>query len=85
MLELDKKRTELAIVTDKLQVLYDNLAAKQIEQRVRLRHRLYEEAFQRLTNYFINLTKGTREQDKGNRVKTGASRTTNKRSWRRES
>ena len=34
MFELDKKRNELAIVTNKLQVLYDNLAAKQIEQRV---------------------------------------------------
>ena len=34
MIELDGKRNELAIVTNKLQTLYDNLSTKQIEQRV---------------------------------------------------
>jgi hypothetical protein len=34
MIKLDKKRKELAVVTEKLQILYDKLTAKQIEQRV---------------------------------------------------
>lgn len=34
MVKLEKKRKELAIVTEKLQILYDKLTAKQIEQRV---------------------------------------------------
>lgn len=34
MVKLEKKRKELAIVTEKLQILYDRLTAKQIEQRV---------------------------------------------------
>lgn len=34
MIKLEKKRKELAIVTEKLQLLYDKLTAKQIEQRV---------------------------------------------------
>jgi len=34
MLELDRKCKELEIITNRLQILYDNLAAKQIEQRV---------------------------------------------------
>ena len=35
MSKLEKKRKELAIVTEKLQQLYDKLTAKQIEQRVK--------------------------------------------------
>ena len=34
MAKLEVKRKELAIVTNKLQVLYDRLTTKQIEQRV---------------------------------------------------
>lgn len=34
MIKLEKKRKELAVVTEKLQILYDRLTAKQIEQRV---------------------------------------------------
>ena len=34
MLELNRKCKELEIITNRLQILYDNLAAKQIEQRV---------------------------------------------------
>ena len=36
MKQLEKKRKELAIVTEKLQLLYDRLTAKQIEQRVKI-------------------------------------------------
>jgi len=34
MLELDGKCKELEVITNRLQILYDNLSAKQIEQRV---------------------------------------------------
>lgn len=35
MSTLNEKKKELAIITDKLQVLYDQLSTKQIEQKVK--------------------------------------------------
>lgn len=37
MTKLKHKQNELAIITDKLQVLYDKLATKEIEQRVKIK------------------------------------------------
>jgi hypothetical protein len=37
MAKLEVKKKELALVTEKLQVLYDKLALKQAEQKVKLR------------------------------------------------